>query len=105
MENIVVPTTFIAAWIVVLAFVGLVVQALANRPSWSPNLKRGVTVAIAAFLGTLYMVATGAISAIPLQVQDAVVYWFVVVAGILAVGQSVYGFLKPYLDKLEAKTS
>lgn len=105
MENLTVPTTFVAAWVVVLGLVALVIQAIANRPTWSSNLKRGVTLGVAALLGTVYMVATGGISAVPLPVQETLVYWFVVVAGIVAVGQAVYGYLKPYLDSLEDKTS
>lgn len=105
MDAIIVPASFAAAWIIILALAALVIQAVINRSSWSSNMKRGVTIAIAVFLGTLYMVCTGAISAIPLPVQDAIVYWFIAVAGIVAVSQAVYGFFKPYLETLEAKTS
>lgn len=105
MGEIVTPTTFTAAWIVVLGLVGLVVQAIAQQPAWTAGLKRIITVVVAVLLGTVYVVATGGISVVPGQVQAAIVYWFIVVAGIIAVGQAVYGFLKPYLEKLEVATS
>lgn len=105
MESITVPTTFTAAWIIVLAFVALIVQAIANQPGWSATGKRWATVGIAVLLGSIYMVATGAISVIPVDAQAVLVYWFIVIAGIIAVGQAVYGFMKPYLSKLEIVTS
>ncbi len=105
MDPITIPTTFTAAWIVVLALVALIVQAIANQPGWTTTAKRWVAIAIAVVLGTLYMVATGAISVVPVETQAALVYWFIVVAGIVATGQAVYAFLKPALDKLETTTS
>lgn len=105
MEQIPIPTTFTAAWIVVLALVALVIQAVANQPRWSSNVKRGITIVVAVFLGSVYMVATGAITGIPVDVQAALVYWFIVVAGIIAVGQAVYNYLKPYLDRIEVASS
>lgn len=105
MDPIAVPVTFAEAWVVVLGLVALVVQAVAQRPTWSANRKRGLTIVIAALLGTLYLAATGGISALPANVQAGLVYWFVVIAGIIAVGQAVYGFLKPWLAKIEQATS
>ena len=105
MDAITVPTTFVAAWIIVLAVVALVVQAVVNQPKWGANVKRGITISIAFVLSLIYMISTGAISAVPANVQAGLVYWFVIFAGILAVAQSVYRFLKPYLATLEAKTS
>ena len=104
MDSITIPTTFTAAWIIVLALVALIVQAVANRPGWSSNLKRGITIGVAVVLGSFYMLATGAISVLPTNVQAVLVYWFIVIAGIIAVGQAVYNYLKPYLDKLETHT-
>lgn len=105
MDSITIPTTFTAAWIVILALFALIMQAIANQPGWTATAKRWVVIAIATLLGTLYMVATGAISVISRDVQAAVAYWFIVIAGIIAVGQAVYGFLKPALDKIEKVTS
>ena len=98
-------TILISMSAVVLGLVALVVQAIANQPGWSSALKRGLVVGIAVILGTLYMIATGAISAFPVEWQAVIVYWFIVVAGIIAVGQAVYDFLKPILDKIEKATS
>ena len=103
--DISIPTTFAAAWIVVLAAVALFVQAVVNQPRWSSTVKRWVTVGIAVVLGTLYMVATGAITELPTEVSETLTYWFIVVAGIIAVGQAVYNFLKPYLEKVEQATA
>lgn len=105
MDSLVIPTTFTAAWIIVLGLVALIVQAIANQPGWTSGAKRWATIIIAVVLGTLHMVATGAVSVVPADTRDGLVYWFIIVAGIIAVGQSVYGFLKPYLAKLEVATS
>ena len=102
MDTITIPTTFAAAWIVILAILGLLIQSVSQAFATIPaTAKRVLAAVIAVLLGTIYMVATGAIPDIPTQAQVWVAHWFVIAAGILAVGQAVYAYLKPFLAKVE----
>jgi len=101
-DTITIPTTFAAAWIVILAILGLLIQSASQAfATLTPNIKRVLTAVIAVLLGSIYMVATGSIPDVPAQAQTWIAHWFVIVAGILAVGQAVYAYLKPYLSKVE----
>ena len=98
------PSTPAAAWLILLAFVGLVLQAVIQRPDWSARLKRGITLGVAAVLGTVYAVIFGAISGFPPGVVATLSSWLANIAAILVCGQAVYGYLKPILNKLESAT-
>lgn len=105
MEQIVTPTTFAEAWVIILGIVAVFVQAVINQPTWPSNVKRAVTVVVAIVLAVIYMVATGAISVVSADAQAAVVYWFIVIAGIVLVAQVVYRFIQPAAKKVEVITS
>ena len=76
-----------------------------QRPDWSAKTKRGVTLGVAAVLGTVYAVVFGAIGGFPPSAVATISSWLVDIAVILVCGQAVYGYLKPNLSKLEASTS
>lgn len=100
-----IPTTLGEAWLVILGAIALVVQAVIQKPSWSPRRKRGVTVAVAVVLGTLYAVAAGMVEGFPPVWSEMLVGWLVLIAGIIVVSQAVYRFFRPWLATIERATS
>lgn len=103
--NITIPPDFGSAWLLLLPFLALLLQAIVNQPTWSAKVKRWIAVGMATLMGVVYLVASGQIAEIPVAAQEVVVRFVIVTVAVLISAQAVYGFLKPVLDGIEAKTA
>lgn len=81
------------------------VVAVAIRPTWSPERKRTVTLAICVVVGVLVAVVTGRVEGIPAEVLAWGRQAVVTVAVVITVTQGIYRGLKDPVDKLAAATS
>ena len=78
--------------------------AIMTHPAMKPSHKRGIALGTSVVVGLITAVATGAISEIPVTVQNAVAHSVVVVGIVVALAQVYYQQFKDAVKAVETKT-
>ena len=80
------------------------IVAVLTHPTMKPAHKRGIALGVSVMVGAIVAIATGAISEIPVTIQDAIAR-SVVVAGIVVVfAQGYYRQFKGAVKAVETKS-
>ena len=78
--------------------------AILTHPTMKPQYKRGISLGVAVMVGLIVAIATGAITEVPLTVQDAISRSVVVVGIVVALAQVYYQQFKDAVKAVETKT-
>ena len=78
--------------------------AIMTHPTMKPSHKRGIALGTSIVVGLITAVATGAISEIPVTVQNAIAHSVVVVGIVVALAQVYYQQFKDAVKAVETKT-
>ena len=78
--------------------------AIMTHPTMKPEHKRGIALGASVVVGLITAVATGAISEIPVTIQNAIARSVVVVGIVVALAQVYYQQFKDAVKAVETKT-
>ena len=80
------------------------IVAIMTSPTMKPSHKRGIALGTSVVVGLIVAVATGAISEIPVTVQNAIARSVVVVGIVVGLAQVYYQQFKDAVKAVETKT-
>ena len=80
------------------------IVAVLTHPSMKPAQKRAIALGVAVMVGAIVAIATGAITEIPVTIQDAIARSVVVAGIVVALAQGYYHQFKDAVKNVEAKT-
>ena len=80
------------------------IVAVLTHPTMQPTQKRAISLGAAVAVGFIVAVATGAISEIPVTIQEAIARSVVVVGIVVALAQVYYQQFKDAVKAVETKT-
>ena len=80
------------------------IVAVLTHPTMSPTQKRVISLCAAIMVGGIVAIATGAITEIPVTIQEAIARSVVVVGIVVALAQVYYRQFKDAVKNVEAKT-
>lgn len=104
--DVVVGDTLAWAWPLLLALVALPLISIVNGLGQLTALQKKIAVLVVSLvLALIYIVASGMISEVPVELSQQVTRWLVIAAIIVVVTQAVYNFFKPVLTNLEDAVS
>ena len=80
------------------------IVAIMTSPTMKPSHKRGIALGTSVVVGLIVAVATGAITEIPVTIQNAIARSVVVVGIVVALAQVYYQQFKDSVKAVETKT-
>ena len=80
------------------------IVAVLTHPTMKPSQKRVIALGVAVTVGFIVAVSTGAITEIPVTIQDLIARSVVVVGIVVALAQVYYRQFKDAVKNVEAKT-
>ena len=81
------------------------IVAIMTHPTMQPTQKRAIALGVAVTVGFIVAVATGAITEIPVTIQEAIARSVVVAGIVVALAQGYYHQFKGAVKNVEAKTA
>ena len=81
------------------------IVAVLTHPTMSPAQKRAMALGTAIMVGGIVAIATGAITEIPVTIQEAIARSVVVAGIVVALAQGYYHQFKDAVKNVEAKTA